>query len=212
MVSESGEIIGRLVSSGLNMEQIGQAVGRNRSLVRQIMIGRKPGNNLRDALAQLEGALAGQPAPAEVIRETRVAKPAPRTTKAGKTARVRRPTTIRGRGWQTSTVRRQAARHGAHGMAHPIRDAAADGRDVAVTASFTKGVKVNADYGRRGRAGWGGTVEMNLGDAEQVQAEVDDMYGGDFAAYVLDQAAARGHIDNPEAARRGLEAIELRAF
>ena len=49
----AAELIGELTGAGLNYADIGRALDRNRSLVRQVAIGAKPGHNLTDALGAL---------------------------------------------------------------------------------------------------------------------------------------------------------------
>lgn len=217
-MSTSAELLAGLLARGHNYADIGKAIGRNRSYVRQVAIGAKPGTGLRDSLAALTGGLE-KGASLDQAAATAPA-PARRTTASGKAARVRRPTTVRGNGWQTSTVKKAAARSGAHGMAHPLADAAKDGKTVAVTVSFGVSVYVTHDYGRRGVHGAGGTVEMELGPAAAVLDRLNDRYGGDFSSMVISEAARRGMLAGiDEAAADGLEvgsidvqAIELRAY
>lgn len=215
-LSESGEIIRRLIASGLNMETIGQGISRNRSLVRQVSIGAKPGNNLRGALADLETRLAG----VEPERRTSAARTAPvtapprRPTKAGAPARVRKPTTHGGRAWATSNVKQQAARHGARGLARPLARAADDGMQVAVTVSFTRRVTVSEySKGRRGKAGPGGVLDFKLGDAGDVLDALGE--GGNLAAYVAAEALAQGYVSgvgDAGAVVANMLSIELRSF
>lgn len=196
-MSESSDIIRRLVESGANYESIGQAVGRNRSLIRQVGIGSKPGNNLRDALAALETRLAGV-APDRVntaARTTTVAPPSRRQTSRGALARVRKPTTIRGRAWTASTAKQGAVRNGARGLGHAMADAADAGQTLAATVLFSKRTKVEA-YGssRRGTAGFGGSVDIELGPAEEVWPIVHNEFGGDITAYILAEVQGRGLV------------------
>lgn len=217
-VSESGAIIARLLAQGANYQTIGETLGRNRSLVRQVAIGAKPGHNLRDALAQLERAVSAGAAPAST-RAAPVPEPARRTTHAGTLARVRKPTTIRGASWTASTVKRSAARNGARGLGHPLSDAAEDGRQVAATITFTSAVSVES-YGSSGRgiAGPGGSLDIKLGDAAEVWGEVQSQYGGDVAAYLGAVAVERGYVSGNFGAgdaamvAGAIESVELRTF
>lgn len=215
-MSESSEIVRRLVEAGANYESIGQAVGRNRSLIRQVGIGSKPGNNLRDALAALESRLAGvAPERANVAaRSAAVAPPSRRQTSRGALAKVRRPTTVAGRSWTASTVKKAGVKGGARGLGHPIADAAEAGRQLAVTVSVDRSLAVQA-YGKkgRGRAGRGGSVDFRLGDAEDVWEAVQAA-GGDVAAYVAGAMIEAGLVDSADQAfvRAHLVEIDLRTF
>lgn len=215
MPDTSGEIIRRLVESGQNYERIGQALGRNRSLVRQVAIGSKPGANLRESLEQLERRLAGQ--------AVEVTPPKPRTTSRGTLARVRKPTTVRGRSWASSTVKRQGMRSGGRSLGHALADAAEDGRQLAATVTLGSGL-IAEHYGssRRGHAGPGGSVDINLGDADDVWAAVRDEYGGNVSAYIADVLVDRGLVstadtrvsqaDLVEHAAGNIAEVELRAY
>lgn len=215
MVSESGEIVARLLAGGANYQTIGEALGVNRSLPRQWATGAKPGNNMRAALRALERRLGGEEPPprGEPIPEARAVER--RTTRSGALARVRKPTTIRGRSWTASTVKRAGVKGGARGLGHPIADAAEDGRRLGATVSVDKQLSVQA-YGtsRRGRAGAGGSVDLDLGDAAEVWDELQGRYGGDVTAYLADQLAGRGLLSGPgmDNAAAHLTEIELRTF
>lgn len=216
-MSESSEIIRRLVESGANYESIGQAVGRNRSLIRQVGIGSKPGNNLRDSLAALESRLAGV-APERVnrtAREAAVAPPARRTTTRGTLAGVRKPTTIRGRSWTASTVKKAGVKSGARGLGHTIADAAESGRQIAATVSVDGALAVEA-YGssRRGVQGVRGSADFKLGDGPEVWAAVRDDYAGDVTAYVAARMVEAGLVDSSDEGyvREHLVEIDLRTF
>lgn len=212
-VSESGQIINELRASGLSMESIGQAIGRNRSLVRQVSIGAKPGNNLRDALAELRERLAtvAPDARRTVARSAPVTPPAARTTKTGKTARVRGKTTIGGRAWKTGTVRQQASRSGARALGKLAAEAAEAGMALAVTVQFDKAVTVQGySKGKRGKAGAGGALDF------QIDPDGYDSAEGSFTAWLCSQALAGGYISgqgNDAGAYVGhVVSIEARAF
>lgn len=206
-MSESGAIIRRLLAAGLSGQDIGAAISRDRSLVSQVSRGVKPGANLEGALADLERRVSAGERPAPAL----VPEPPRRTTRTGRLAHVRRPTTVRGRGWASATVKKQAARKGGAALGHTIQEAADAGRSLSATISYDRHVTVNnTSGGRRGSTGRGGTVEMNLGDAATV-ADAVDGYNGNVAAYLHAEAAARGYISGPgvDGARTGVEAVEM---
>lgn len=151
----------------------------------------KPGDNLEGALAELERRVsAGEP---RIVPQP----PARRTTRTGRLAHVRRPTTIRGRNYATATVKRQAAGSGGKALAHTIDEAAEGGRRVAVTVSYDKSVTVIADSSgkaRGSRKGKGGSVVMELDDADDALAEIEDEWGGNVVAYLHHQAEERGYV------------------
>lgn len=208
-MSESGDIIRRLVEGGQNYQTIGVALGRDRSLVRQVAIGTKPGRNLRDALAQLERKLSGQ--------AVEVQEPTRRTTRRGSLAGVRKPTTRRSESgsWSSSTVKRTAIRGGAKGLGHPLADAAEAGHQVAVTVSVDGHLGIEA-YGssRRGRAGLHGSADFKLGDAEEVAATIHDEYAGDVAAYIADVMVDQGLVSSSDASyvREHIVEIDMRTW
>ncbi len=209
----SAASIQALRAAGLTYADIGRAVGRDKSLIRQVATGAKPGENMRAALAELRDRLTAAPNPRQAARESAPVQVERRTTAKGSTARVRRPVTVSGRGWQTSTARRQAASSGGRGMAGPLRQAARAGKSVAVTASFSTSVTVARAYGRRGVAGSGGTAEMNLGTAAEVREDMADRgYGPDeFSWYVLELLSERGDIA-PDVDAADLTGLEMRAW
>lgn len=216
MVSESGEIINRLRAGGLNMETIGQAVGRNRSLIRQVGTGAKPGNNLRDSLAALEARLSGitEARDRNVIarRLGDVPPPPRRTTSAGAPARTRRRTTYGKGTWSTSNVKQQAARSGGRGLMPALQRAADDGADVAVTVTFTRAVRVEAyKQGRRSVAGAGGTLDMQLGDAGDVLDEAGEGLSLAIAQAALDRGMISG-VSTAAEAVAAMRTIELRTY
>lgn len=195
MVSESSEIIRRLVASGANYQDIGQALGRNRSLIRQVSIGAKPGHNLRASLEELENRLAGAGNVHQAARTATVTAPGKRTTRTGALARVRKPVTIRGNNWTASTVKRSGVKGGARGLGHVLSDAAESGQQVAVTVSVNNSLSVES-YGssRRGVAGRGGSVDFILGDADDVWTAVELLHGGNVTEYVAQALVDQGHV------------------
>lgn len=74
----SRDYINQLVAEGWSYARIGRELGRDGSLVRQIAIGRKPGNNLRAALSELGNS-------------GHVSTPPPRRTSRKGLAKVRAP-------------------------------------------------------------------------------------------------------------------------
>lgn len=212
MNAPSADSISALRAAGLSMEAIGQAVGRNRSLIRQIGLGVKPGENLRVSLEALRRQVEGAPDTRAAARAATVPPAARRTTRAGGAARVRRPVTVSGGSWSTSTLKRQGASHGAGGLVGPLERASRQGRSVAVTVAFTPAVTVLRDYGKRGRSGAGGVVDMKLGDAGAILADLQ-ANGGTFSDYVLQAAAEEGLISHHDAGRGdALDSVELRSF
>lgn len=222
-LSAAGAIIERLRGQGVSMESIGRAVGRNRSLIRQVGMGAKPGHNLTAPLEALERRLQGldgRAANAEARAAAgNVPAPARRTTAAGRPARTRAATTVSGRTgkWSTSTVKRQGARSGGRGLLRPL-DAAADaGRNVAASVSFSHRVYIQGSSGRGARvgAGMGGVVEINLGDAEEFRDYVDTEHGGSVTAAIVYRAAEAGYLGGPEDAEDAVTEVldvELRTF
>lgn len=214
----STDLIQQLTASGLNYADIGAALGRDRSLVRQVGIGAKPGNNMRAALESLQARLATVTHPdarKAVTRSTSI-PPARRTTKAGTTARVRKSMTHKGRGYSTGTVKQQAARGKGGALPGLVADAAGQGRTVAVTVGFDKRVTVNGTSGgRRARTGAGGWVEMELGSAASVQAAANAQHGGNVSAYVAAQAIERGYVSGVADERDAvahMTSLELRTY
>lgn len=207
-MSASGDIIRRLLDSGMSGQAIGEAIGRDRSLVSQVGRGLKPGANLEAALRALEGRQGGAAGP--------VPAPPRRLRRSGRPANVRRPTTVRGRSYATSTIKRQAAAGGGRQLMHAIHDAADDGRQVAATVSFDKAVTVNnTSGGRRGRTGKGGSVEMRIDmPADELADTITYEYGGSVTAYLVAEAIARGYVSGPPAADMAghVTAVELRQY
>lgn len=212
-VSESGRLINELRAAGLNFEDVGKALDRNRSLIGQISRGQKPGHNLRDALVELRDRLATVTPEARkaVARAGTTTKPAQRTTKAGKVAHVRGKTTIRGRSWASGNVRRQAARSGAKGLAKLAVEAAEAGMDLAVTVQFNKGVTVQGySKGKRGRPGAGGILDCQL-DPQDFDPQAES-----FTHWVIRSALRlgylSGHGEDVDKYVSRVESIEARAF
>lgn len=110
------ESILALQAQGKGYHEIGRIVGRNDSLIRQIALGKKPGNNLAGALNQ-------------VARGERPEAPPRRTVAGGKEARTRRPTVKLADG----------------GEAHKYRGAKAARRELERAAAQDKTVKVYAN-------------------------------------------------------------------
>lgn len=210
MASESGEIIRRLVAGGLNQADIGRALGRDRSLISQVARGRKPGDNLRESLAQLESRLAGAADVRAAAKAATVTPPAPRTTRSGALARVRKPVTIRGNNWTASTVKKTGVRGGARGLGHVLSDGADAGHQVAVTVSVDGQVAIEA-YGNtgRGKAGLHGSADFLLGDAADVWASVQADHGGDVTAYVAQHMADAGLVSSGDVGNLAAHIVEI---
>lgn len=95
----SGELIAQLLANGYTYASIGRAIGRDRSLIRQVAVGSKPGRNLTESLAQLARGSSSPVAPPR------------RLSRSGEPARVRggRPAGA-GRGRAARDVRAEVAR------------------------------------------------------------------------------------------------------
>ena len=72
----SAELIAQLIGQGYSYSTIGKGLGRDRSLIRQVAVGSKPGRNLTEALGQL-------------TRGASTAEPPRRVASSGELARVR---------------------------------------------------------------------------------------------------------------------------
>lgn len=219
MTGESSQDIVRgMQAAGLSYADIGRAVGRNRSLIRQIAIGAKPGENLRGALADVQQRLAliESRTPKEAARKLAPVSVPRRMSASGREARVRRPVTVSRRSWSTSTLRRQASQGGAGGMLGPVREAARMGRTIAATVTFSSRVYVDNGYGKRGIGGPGGTVDMELGDAGDILERMEA--GESFADIAVQAAAERGNFTALDDAAlyndvaSSIDAIEMRAY
>lgn len=214
------QVVNELRGLGLSNRAIAEAIGRNDSMISQIARGARGegyGAGLQASLAQLRAEVsargeAGTPA-RQAVREASVSGPARRVRLTGEPARVRRPTTVRGGSFATSRTGRQASRHGAHGMQHPLRDAGRAGRRASVDVSVTKAVTVQGSSGKRaGISGAGGSFTMNLGDAEEAAERLAE-YGGDFSAMVLGEAMESGLISvSGDASAELVRSIELRTY
>lgn len=183
-MSESEAIIRRLLGQGLTGEQIGRAIGRDRSLVSQVGRGRKPGSNLAGALGELERRVnAGMTAEG-------IAEPARRTTSSGRVARVRRRTTVRSKSgeWASVTTKQQATRSGT-ALDKQLRRAASLGLQAAADATMDTSVEVRFAYGRNGVEGSGGTVSVSLDPHDYVES---GMTPADYIAY---RAAEEGQVE-----------------
>lgn len=211
-MSASGDIVRELIAGGANYEQIGQALGRNRSLIRQVGIGSKPGHNLQASLEELRDRLAAGGAPPSKAAPVST-PPARRTTSRGRAARVRTKTTYGGRGWGSGAVKRQAVRSGARGLHKLIGQAAENGDDLAVTVTFDKGIRVQGyGKGKRTRQGAGGVLDFTV-DADAASAHV--AAGGTFAEYVAGEAMRAGYVSGqagPAGYVAHMLSLEARAY
>lgn len=208
-MSESTDLVRELVDrGGLNYADIGQALGRDRSLIRQVGVGSKPGNNLRDALAELRDRLAGVEAGRhQAARAATVPAPPRRQTAGGRPARVRHRTAYSGPHYTTTTAKRQGARNGATAARRALGQVDGD-REVAVTASFDKSVSVQGSSG--GRRSIGGAVDLNLGTVEDV-LDALDATGLSLSAYAVQQMEVAGYVSGGNVAGH-LEGLEVRTF
>ena len=217
MASESTELVRELVAGGLNYADIGRALGRDRSLVRQVGTGAKPGNNLREALAGLQARLQGVPAAQAkpAARAATVPAPARRQTRGGRAARVRRPMRHEGASYSVGAAKQQGARHGAKGPEAVLRRAP-EGRQVAATVSFPphSGVAINGTSGGRSVAhGMAGSVDILLGDAGEVREAMAES-GMSLSEYVVSEAMRAGYVSAPSlgGAVDKLGSLEVRTF
>jgi hypothetical protein len=207
-MSESTDLVRELLAGGMNYADVGRALGRDRSLIRQVGVGAKPGNNLRAALEGLRDRLAG----------VQAAVPAPtrRTTARGKPARTRAKT-VHGdragheRAYSTGIVKKQGARSGGGNLTGALARAADAGRTVSVTVSFDRAVTVDPYKGsKKGVPGPGGTLDMQLGDAEEVQEGIAEH--GSLTAYVCAYGAAQGWLYGPPDLVSHVNSLELRTY
>ncbi len=127
--SASTRYIRELQGRGYNYAQIGRATGVNRSLIRQIGQGQKPGRNLTPALRALAKSDAPPPKRGQSIEGVKVPEPTHKTTKSGERAAVRQKEQDVGRG---TVVERRTAKAGLNA----IKKAAARGQNVKVTITF----------------------------------------------------------------------------
>lgn len=202
-MSESTDLVRELLAGGMNYADVGRALGRHRSLIRQVGVGTKPGNNLRDALEGLRARLAGV--------QAAVPEPPRRTTAKGKPARTRRRTTHEGRAYSTSMVKKQGARSGGGSLTRAVERAADAGRTVSVTVSFDRAVTVDPYKGsRKGIAGPGGTLDMQLGDADDVREGIAEH--GNLTAYVVAYGASQGWLYGPADLAAHVNSLELRTY
>lgn len=196
-------------AAGLSYADIGRAVGRNRSLIRQIAIGAKPGENLRGALADIQKrlALVQAKSPRDAARKLAPVQVPRRMSASGRAARVRRPVTVGGRRWSTSTLRRQAARSGGDGLLHSLIAGADADWWCAASVTFGRSAFVRNAYGKTGVEGWGGTAEIELGPCQDVLDELETT-GESVTDYIVRALAERGDIELTD----DIDSIELRCY
>lgn len=212
----AAELVAELVARGASLRSIGDAIGRDSSLLskvtRNAAAGKVTGSNLVGPLAalreQLHGVRAGD-APA-AARAAHVPQASRRRDRAGAVAGVRRPTTIGKPGWSIGKVKQQATRNGARGLGRTIRQAADEGHDnAAVTVRFRAGagglhVTNQSPKKRKGkgggttspdrhyRPGERGTIHAKLDTAELAAAV--ERTGGNVTAAVLSLLASGGYV------------------
>ena len=203
-MSESTDLIRELIEGGLNYADIGGALGRNRSLIRQVGIGAKPGNNLREALAELRERLAGGGDITYMRTHESVTAPPRRQTAEGRPARTRRRQAYAGEHYTTTLTKQQGARGGAR-AAGRVLAGVPDHHRVVVTATFTKAVKVHKSYSKHAT----GAAELDLGDAAYVRAELAAS-GESLAEYAVRRLVEAGTISPANASQ--LVSLEVRTF
>ncbi len=192
-----------LQARGFNYAQIGRAVGVNRSLVRQIGLGQKPGRNLAPSLRALAKSDAPPPRRGQSIEGVKIPEPAHKTTRSGERAAVRQPEVRAGNDVNGIMVERRTAKAGLNA----IKRAAARGQNVKVTITFA----VVEEYKGRERVTHARVELFKKGgeDAQRVLEQLAQTEGSlekGFAQLAQDVLGA-----NLEKAQ-GFEGIEVYSF
>lgn len=204
--SASTRYIHELQGRGYNYAQIGRATGVNRSLIRQIGQGTKPGRNLTPALRALAKSDAPPPKRGQSIEGVKVPEPTHKTTKSGERAAVRQKEQQVGAPGQKgagTTVERRTAKAGLNA----IKRAAARGQNVKVTITFD----VIEEYQGRERV-TDARVELFSKGGEDAQsvlerfAQTEGSAERGFAEMAKDVLGAR--IEKA----KGFQSIEVYAF
>lgn len=120
----TADIIGRILSFGVNKSEIARTLDIDSSTISQVMAGKKPGENLAAPLLELERKLAGEQAPKEAIKDYHLDIPR-RLTREGAIARVRESS-------QEKAEREREEREAADRRAEAERQAARDREFEAV--------------------------------------------------------------------------------
>jgi len=133
-VSASTRYVRELQARGFNYAQIGKVAGVNRSLIRQIGLGEKPGRNLTPALRALAKSDSPPPKRGQAIEGVKVPEPKHKTTASGERAPVRQRERAAGKvpAGEATVVERRTAKAGMNA----IKRAAARGHNVKVTIKF----------------------------------------------------------------------------
>lgn len=175
MASSAQELVAELVGRGYSRRYIGNTIGRNDSLIGQVLRGAKPGTNLVSSLERLVEHLPATP-PKNLPTPEAIGVPAPkrRVTKAGgeaatRTARVRQKDTRGGTGWGVSPVKRQATRNGARRLAGVLENARVTGRRVGWSVTVDPKVRVSGSGGKaavqhKRKGSTPASQEIRLGD------------------------------------------------
>lgn len=138
--AEAAAFVQQLVARGITQKTIGDAIGRNDSLISQIRRGTGKGASLRDRLAELvataeEHGLGREATPEQLAGGGQ--EPARRTRKSGTVARVRKAVSVRyNGGGSSSSVKQQAAQQGGNGLMYELERAYREGKQVAFDVTF----------------------------------------------------------------------------
>lgn len=205
-VSASTRYVRELTARGFNYAQIGKVAGVDRSLIRQIGLGQKPGRNLTPTLRALAKSEAAAPPRGKAIEGVKAPTPTRKTTATGERAAVRQPETRLGEPGQRGSgtvVERRTAKAGVNA----IKKAAARGQNVKVTLMF----EVVEEYKGREEVHNARVELFSKGgeDAQRVLETLAQQEGGlerAFAGLAKEVLGA-----NMEKAR-GFQGIEVYAF
>lgn len=147
----SAELIAQLLANGYTYASIGRAIGRDRSLVRQIAVGSKPGRNLTASLAQLAQGAAPAPPPRRLSRSGEPARVRGGRSSAGRTARRDVRAEVARRTELPSGARMADGFWGSQGASRADLDGFASGTSGALDLSEGKAWRIagwsNADFG-----------------------------------------------------------------
>lgn len=209
-MDSSRDVILRLKAAGLSGEQIGQAIGRDRSLISQIARGIKPGRNLTDSLLELEATQISGISPKDAGQW--ISQPARRLRKDGLLAGIREKQTHAGRQWATTNLGKQAASNPAQRTTNrlhkQIREADHDDHEAAFTVTFAPGVDVIASSPRNDIDCEQGICRLRV-RAREIRTRMDQ--GSTLGDAVVDILNERGAIRGA-AGQQDIETLELRTY
>lgn len=209
-MDSSKDVILRLKAAGLSGEQIGQAIGRDRSLISQIARGIKPGRNLTDSLLELEATqISGIP-----VKEAGqwINQPARRLRKNGMLAGIREKQTHGGREWATTNLGKQAAsrpsQRTTNRLHRQIQEADNAGHHAGITVTFSQGVDVISSSPRNDAECGEGICQLRI-RAHEISRRMDR--GTTLGDAIIDILIERGAIRGA-AGQQDIETIELRTY